>query len=323
MTESDTICICIPTRNRPDLLREALLSCLVQTRKPDCILVGDDSTSIESQMVVEEIANGTAIPIRYQRNPAALGQNENINSLYDRAPTTHLILLHDDDLLLPNAVEDLASCWDKHPDLTAAYGKQYVISHTGEIDHNGTVGLNSAYARISDRAGLQLRDWEIGLLQQFPNDGFMILTSVAKAVRWRAASVVGAGGDFDFGLRLGLTHHGFFFLDKFTVKYRKTETGSVSGSKSDNAALRAYLVLSEFPLPPSANILRLQKMSEIAPRALMQAINHRQFKRAWSIYTSPNHSWNRRISLGGIRRLGLILLGSISFFRKEVANDRT
>jgi glycosyltransferase involved in cell wall biosynthesis len=321
MTGSDTVCICIPTRNRPDLLSEALLSCLVQTRRPDFILVGDDSTNTESQMLVEEISKTTTIPILYQKNPVALGQNENINSLYDRALTTHLILLHDDDLLLPNAVEDLASCWDKHPNLTAAYGKQYIITHTGEIDHEQTIGLNSAYYRTPDRAGLQPKDWEIGLLQQFPNNGFMILTSVAKAVRWRPANIVGAGGDFDFGLRLGLTHHGFFFLDKFTVKYRKTETGSISGSKSDNAALHAYLVLSKFPLPPSSDFLRIQKLAEIAPRALMQAINHHQFKQAWSIYTSPNHGWNRRISLGGIRRLGLIMLGAITFPRKEVAND--
>jgi glycosyltransferase involved in cell wall biosynthesis len=314
MIERKTVSVCVPTCNRPGLLREAIESCLAQTRQPNRIVVGDDSTNEDSAKMIAGLAHTTSIPIDYRRNPARLGQNGNVNSLFDRTTTSHLILLHDDDVLLANAVEDLLSCWDEIPDLTAAYGKQYVMSHNGDIDLNASAALNRSYFRTSERAGLQKNGWEIGLLQQFPNDGFMIVTSAARATRWRGEKDVGSGGDFDFGLRLGLTHRGFFFLDRFTMKYRVTETGSISGSKNDDAALHSYLILEELKLAlpgeavRQAEAARARKMAELAPRALMQAIRHGERGRAWRIYSSRAHGWRMRASFGGMRRLLLLLL---------------
>lgn len=270
--------------------------------------MGDDSPDDNSTEVINKLASQTGVRIHYVKNTPPLGQNDNTNSLYDLVTTSHLILLHDDDLLLPNSIEDLLSCWSAHPRLTAAYGKQYVISHEGAVDLHGSLSLNNAYARTADRQGLQPNDWETGILQQFPNDGFMILASAAKSVRWRSREVVGGGGEFDFGLRLGLIHRGFYFLNEYTAKYRKTESGSISGSKSDNAALYSYRLLLEAQLPHAAEQLRSRRLREIAPRALMQAINCRKLGQAWDIYWSSNHGWRGRMSPGGVRRLLFMLI---------------
>ena len=311
MVERNTVSVCIPTCNRPALLCQAIQSCLVQTRKPDCIIVGDEQ-------MIADLVKETDIQIDYRRNPIPLGQNENTNSVFDRATSSHLILLHDDDVLLPNAVGDLLSCWHEHPTLTAAYGKQYVMSHDGAIDLKGSIGLNAAYSRIPERSGLQINDWEVGLLQQFPNDGYMILTSAAQSTHWRPQKDAGDGGDFDFGLRLGFTCRGFFFLDRFTMKYRMTETGTVSDSKNSDTALSSYLILERFNFSLSGEALRAgeairaKRMAEIAPLAMAQSIRRGQRKQAFRIYCSRHHSWRKRFSIGGVRRLSMLLLSLVN-----------
>jgi hypothetical protein len=223
-------------------------------------------------------------------------------------------LLHDDDLLLPNAVEALLSCWDHHPDLTAAYGKQYVISHDGQVDLAGSEQMNRYYLRTADRVGVQQRPWEVGFLQQLPNNGFMVTAEAARAIPWRSAEEVGFGGEFDFGLRLSLAYRTFYFLDEYTSKYRKTRGRSISGSNKDDAALQSYRIVVAAKLPEEAEYMRPRKLSSFSPQAMMQAIRHGKRKEAWNIYFSKNHNWRKRFSLGGVRRL-LLLLAS---YRKSI-----
>jgi glycosyltransferase involved in cell wall biosynthesis len=283
------------------------MSCLSQEALPCEIVIGDDSKQDATQALVAEIQSQSEIPLRYRRNAPRLGQSGNINSLFDRAIGSHLILLHDDDTLLPNAISDLLACWRFDCELTAAYGKQYVMSHDGVRDLIGSEGLNSDYDRSSQTAGLQKDPWKVGLWQQFPNDGYMIVTGAAKEIRWRSANEVGYGAEYDFGLRLGLSYPKFYFLNVYTACYRKTEGQSISSSRTDDAALQSYRILASANLPPNAEEFRDQKMKQLAPRAIVQALNFKRRREAWSIYWSHYHGWSKRISLGGLRRLSLLL----------------
>lgn len=302
-----TISICIPTCNRPDLLEEAVQSCITQTRLPDEIVIGDDSTSEATEQLVQRLSLNSPVAISYRRNMPRLGQNANINSLFLRAGGSHLVLLHDDDLLTPNALADLVACWDLYPDLTGAFGKQYVISHDGTRDLAASERLNQLYRRTAAEAGLQSHGWEVGLSQQFPNNGYMVLTEAAREILWRTPEEVGNGGDFDFGLRMGLRYEKFYFVDTYTSQYRLTKGGSISSSASDDAALRSYWNVARMELPPEAEACRADKLLRTAPHAMMQALLHGRKKEAWAIYRSPSHPWRVRLSLGGVRRLLLLL----------------
>jgi glycosyltransferase involved in cell wall biosynthesis len=305
-----SVSICIPTCDRPELLREAIASCLLQARSPDEIVIGDDSKGDETQELMAGLQQETRVPFNYKHNSPRLGQGANVNSIYQRAGGSHLVLLHDDDLLLPNAVGDLLSCWDQQPDLTSAFGKQYVISHDGHVDLEGSEILNRDYLRTSDREGLQKRPWEVGLLQQLPNNGFMVTSEAACAILWRSAQEVGYGGEFDFGLRLGLAYQRFYFLNRYTSKYRRTLGGSISSSSKDDAALQAYRIVQSADLPSEAAYLKPRRLSLYAPLAMMQAIRHGEKQEAWNIYLSQHHPWRKRLSPGGVRRLVLLLLSS-------------
>lgn len=302
-----TISVCIPTCDRPGLLEEAIRSCTSQTRLPVEIVIGDDSKSNATEDLIERLKTTSPVPLNYRRNAPRLGQNSNINSLFDRAQASHLVLLHDDDLLTPNALTDLISCWSPHPDLTAAIGKQYVISAGGELDRTASEALNKTYRRTAETAGLQTEPWKVGMSQQFPNDGYMILAKAARAIRWRSKEEVGYGGEFDFGLRLGLAFEKFFILDTHTSMYRLTEGASISSSSNDDAALQSFRIMKAMELPPFMEAGRADKLMRSAPHAMMQALRHGKKREAWEIYQSPSHPWRVRLSPGGLRRLLLLL----------------
>jgi glycosyltransferase involved in cell wall biosynthesis len=302
-----TISVCITTCNRPALLAEAIASCLNQELLPIEIVIGDDSTSGETAALVEERQRSSGVRMSYRRNHPRLGQNLNINSVFQRAQGTHLVLLHDDDLLTPNALRKLLGCWTHYPELTAAYGKQYVISDTGVIDERATEQLNADYKRTPATAGLQPRAWEVGISQQFPNDGYMVLTSAAQAILWRSRSEVGYGGEYDFGLRLAATYSGFFFLDTFTAKYRLTAGVSISSSRSDDAALQSFKLLSALDVPPESLNCKAEKLRDLAPTAIAQAINFGKKSEARAMYFSASYPLQKRIGPGGIKKLLALL----------------
>jgi len=299
-----TVTVCIPTYCRPDLLSQAVDSCVRQSRAPEAILIGDDSPDPKTEPLIAQYQRDTKIKIRYLWNSPRLGQARNINRLYYETETSHLLLLHDDDVLLPEAVRCLTACWERHPELTAAYGKQLVMSDDGRTDHEASENLNRDYFRTGDRAGVQSPAWFPGIAQQFPNDGFLIRADVARAISWRTS--VGNGGEYDFGLRLSLNFSGFYFLNEYTMSYRRSSI-SMSSSNSDDAALWSYRLLSDASLPPEAEELRALKLREFAPPALLQAIRHSGRREALQIYWGKYFRWNRRLRPAGIWRLAQCL----------------
>jgi glycosyltransferase involved in cell wall biosynthesis len=317
-----TIAVCIPTYRRPDFLRQAVYSCLQQDLLPNEILIGDDSSDDTTEAVVDELHRKSRVPIHYWRNRPGRGQGENINGLYGKVLSSHLVLLHDDDLLLPNALSDLSACWDRYPDLTAAYGKQYVILEDGTICSRKSDELNRTFFRTLEYEGLQEFSWFPGLVQQFPNDCFMVTTHAAQTTLWRSPKNVGNGGEFDFGLRLCLRYRRFYFLNQYTAKYRLT-TVSNSNSRNDEV-LWAYRILKRTNVPAEAEIVRRKKLEILAPQAIIEAsyLGHRS--EALEIYWGDFYPWRLRITLGGFRRLGHCILpgGVVKLVRDRVIRSR-
>jgi glycosyltransferase involved in cell wall biosynthesis len=122
------ISVCIPTYNRLGTLQEAVSSCMNQTQLPEEIIISDDSSSDETEKWVREFSLHSTTKIRYFRNRPALKQAGNVNRLFKYVETDLLILLHDDDLLMPGAIQSLFNCFQQYPDIDAAFGKQYLMS---------------------------------------------------------------------------------------------------------------------------------------------------------------------------------------------------
>jgi glycosyltransferase involved in cell wall biosynthesis len=296
------ISVCIPTYNRPDLVRQAIESVKAQTYSPIEIVVSDDSPCNETELALSEaIRTGE---IRYVRNLPALGQADNVNQLFDLAQGELSVLLHDDDILLPNAVTELAECFVVNPRITAAYGKQYLMKSDGSIDEAGSEGLNATYHRTIDRAGCQTSTVVAGITAQFPNDGYLVRTAVARMVRYRTDPAVGAACDYDFGLRLAIAADGFYFLDKYTAGYRLTEQSVTTGNNYTNLT---FDLLTNIELPSEVEETRQQQMQNLARPAVTQWLATGNRKSALRVFLSAAYGWPQRISALGLLHAGLLL----------------
>src|SRR5690242_20419866 len=99
-------------------MREAVLSAFAQTYRPLEIVIGDDSRVSSAEPALTQFHSDATIELHYEKNSKPIGQAGNVNELFSRARGDRIVLLHDDDLLLPDAVRILAECWNSYPQLT-------------------------------------------------------------------------------------------------------------------------------------------------------------------------------------------------------------
>lgn len=95
-----TICIGIPTHNRPDLLDRALASVAAQIQHPDEVIIGDNSDNDLSEEVYRRwLPHITCL--RYIKNSTNIGAIGNFLKLAEASTSSHFMWLADDDTLEP------------------------------------------------------------------------------------------------------------------------------------------------------------------------------------------------------------------------------
>ncbi len=304
------VSVCIPTFNRPEYLKQAIDSCLGQTMLPYEIIIGDDSKDDKTKEMINSLDLPLDIKISYNHHKPSLKQAENTNFLFRNAQGEKLLLLHDDDLLLPEAIETMVEIFKKDPEVQIIFGKQYLMSENGEIDYRNSEYLNDFYFRTKKYEGSKLSPVEAGIIQQFPNDGFMINKSVAIEIPWRTTSSVGLlgnGNEMDWSIRVGLSKPKMFFVNKFLVLYRIT---AVSNSSNTDSAYISYLLLENLKLEnkyQDKKELALKRKSHLAVR---QALKLGKNKAASRIFLSK-HNFSNILTLGYYKSLALICISNI------------
>ena len=102
-----TLSVCIPTFERPALLERALRSVIdLNNERADQveIIVSDDSRDDYSTVVCERMFATWRGKARRIGNRPALGMVENFNRCVSLATGRYILILHDDDYLLPNGL---------------------------------------------------------------------------------------------------------------------------------------------------------------------------------------------------------------------------
>lgn len=139
--DAPLITIFIPAFKRPDTLRSTLQSAIDQeTDVPYDILVVDDdpekATEIERymQQMCSKYTN-----IRYFRNRENIGQFGNWNRGFELARTKYITVLHDDDVLLPNYLNEVLNVFEKKScQVVSVFSKsQFLDGGTGLKTLNG------------------------------------------------------------------------------------------------------------------------------------------------------------------------------------------
>jgi glycosyltransferase involved in cell wall biosynthesis len=297
------ISIIIPTYNRPDLLIKCIKSCLSQTLRPFEIIIGDDSINSDSTGLVEQlIKENKCIEISYYKHWPAKGQIGNVNFLIHKVKGDYVTLIHDDDYLLNNCLDDLSKPMIADVNIDASFGKQYIVDMVGGIDIEKSDNVNKDYYRTAYYSGSVLNSYQSGILQQFPNNAYLIKTDLIQIYNYSTdIDYVGDACDFFFAFNLGMKNLKFHFVNKYTAAYRVGNEKVGSGSQCD-AALKSYFIIRDSVVPVGETKKSYnQQLIAKAPVALAQAISRKEKSNGLKIYFSRNHMIHL-LSLGGIKR---------------------
>ena len=107
--------ICVPTRDRPELLLRNLRAVLGQITPGDPVevLVSDNSDGSATAEAVSELTRQGAL-IGYARNVPTVSMSVNHNLLIERARGEYILFVHDDDYLLEDGLQAILKSLGEH-----------------------------------------------------------------------------------------------------------------------------------------------------------------------------------------------------------------
>ena len=291
------ISICIPTYKRPDLLKVAVDSCLAQSFQDFEIVISDDSPDTRTEEMVRNISSKQRV--RYIHNLPGMGQARNVNQLFSAATSEFLVLLHDDNFLMPSALDDLLKPLEQNPMVVASFGKDYLAANDGVILYAESELTNQRYSKTDDRADrVQRSAWSV-LAAQFPPDGYMVRTAAANKTLYRDDPEVGEACDRDFAYRLAELGD-FFFVGKYLHAYRITEE-SISSKGLRILLSKLYFMLQRRTVPNDLEGFRRDRLRDLAPVAVNGCLLMADRANALKILIGPNYPWRRNLVKGAIQ----------------------
>lgn len=310
----ELITISMPTYRRPSYILHAIHSCLIQDYRPLEIDVSDDSPTNETETLLRSIILPDGISLRYWRNTQSLRQAGNVNKLFQSARGSRLVLLHDDDALLPGTISALHSAFSLSSSVIAAYGMQQAISESGELLPQDTANHNGFANRTPEFSGLQHDPVKCALWLQFPNNGYLIDTELARSTGYRSEEEIGVSCDADFGIRLARAHRSshFAFINRCTSQYRLMAAGQRTSREMWWKLFDVILSIDD--LTPGEAQARDELLRKVSVEALVENALHGKRKRALQIFMSPLYPC-RKLGARVAYHLGLIALPGLVSLR--------
>jgi glycosyltransferase involved in cell wall biosynthesis len=223
MSDDALITICLPTYRRPTMLSQCLHSCLAQDYRLLEIDVADSSPNDDTRDLVEAIVPPEGVRLRYRRLPPDTEPQAKTNLLFAAARGRRLLVIHDDDALMPGAVAALDRAFRSAPDVVLAYGREEIIDEAGEVLPGETLASNAEAWRTPDQAGLRRDLLVCALARQVPPNAFLVGSDEMRRIGYRPRAEIGLAEDTDFGVRLALAHCGssaFAFLGRVVARRR-------------------------------------------------------------------------------------------------------
>lgn len=108
--QTSKVTIAVPTRNRAEYLRLSIASALAQTYPDIEVLVSDNVSTDHTQQVLASFSDD--LRVRVIRQSAGLSMVENWNACLSAASGKYFLLLSDDDLLEPTAIEEMVAAYE-------------------------------------------------------------------------------------------------------------------------------------------------------------------------------------------------------------------
>jgi glycosyltransferase involved in cell wall biosynthesis len=190
--------------------------------------VSDNDRSTDLETKICGLIAPQGVTVDYYAGPEPKTQSANVNQLLDICRTELCILMHDDDFFLPNAIDRMVETWRAAgDDADAVFGRQLIVGASGQPLHGVTQMNDRKYFKkrpdICEKSCLAS-----ALVGQFPNNGMLIRTGIARAVRYPNEHEVGLPLDLHFSIRYALaSRRSYVCIPDYTTAYRLTPNSAL------------------------------------------------------------------------------------------------
>lgn len=258
------VTIAIPTYNRLAYLKEAVASARAQTYRNIEILIGDDGSTPDTQTWAESLA---AIDprIRYQRNETNRGMAGNWNTLVDAARGEFMVILADDDRLLPDFVERLVKA--SGGGFSVTFSNHFLIDDHGRRLEQESIEFTRHYRRDKLTDG-EVADAATSVWQNsVPISAALMRTRDVQRLKFKEDLNT---PELEFFARLASENGHFAFCSAYLAEYRMhSASATTTGLRSENMVAH----LQRIPVPPHVEPLKREFMAALLVDAVSRSLH--------------------------------------------------
>jgi glycosyltransferase involved in cell wall biosynthesis len=216
----------IPTRNRPDLVRETVRSVLSQTEPDFRIIVSDNASEAEASESVSRFIRDLADPrVCYYRQPENVGEYGQGRYFFEQCGEKYFVILHDDDRLEPDYLRVALNLMESHPEAACLAANAYIFDLEGAASPERTRRFLASHGRDRCPEGF------IDILEPLLRCGFIPISGAFfRTSALRASGFVDEDchGNYPFELnvflRLGERNERAFFTARELIGFRHHDT---------------------------------------------------------------------------------------------------
>jgi glycosyltransferase involved in cell wall biosynthesis len=265
------VTIAIPTFSRLNYLKEAAYSALSQTYENIEVLIGDDGREESIRSWGREFASLTP-RARYQRNERNLGLAGNWNALADAARGEFIVIIGDDDRLLPDFAGKLVDAI--LPGSSVAFSNLHLINGEGERLESETVEHARFYRRDALGPGEVANPEAVVWQNSVPISASLMRTSDVRALRFKEDLNT---PEIELFIRLAQGGGRFVFVPDYLSEYR-VHPGSETAAGLRGERLAEYLL--EIPVAPNVEPYKREFMASLLINSVSRCLRHGEWGRA-------------------------------------------
>jgi glycosyltransferase involved in cell wall biosynthesis len=211
--------ICIPTRDRPEMLAEAIKSALRVFGPSIEILIGDNGDEILTAKLLKNLeAEYPEAVFRHIKNPTGSTYVYNLQTLIDNVQTPWLSIMHDDDLYDEISIGLLENLFSDKT-ISFIFSDHWVMSADGTRLYNETEDSSRNYGRLVLKEGKIAHLGELAVNQVIGLDGFYVRSVLAKSSRFNLKFKVFGDSQWLISLASKADAAGYY-IKKRTFSYR-------------------------------------------------------------------------------------------------------
>jgi glycosyltransferase involved in cell wall biosynthesis len=286
------VTIAIPTYSRLHYLKEAVGSALAQTGAKIEILIGNDGTNQELHEWCQEQSEKHP-QIRYQKNEQNLGLAGNWNRLADTALGEFIVIIGDDDRLLPRFVAKTVSALKSGASLV--FTKHFLIDEDGHRLMPQTAEMSERYGRDDLQPGIVTDSEKCAWRNAIAISATLMRVADIRRLRFKDDL---NNPELEFFVRLSRDGGRFFFLPEYLAEYRshsRSETTD-SGLKSD--VLVRYLI--DIPVRPEVESTKAAFLAPLMVNAVSRQLLNKNVTEARRLIKNRYYPVSERTKLRGL-----------------------